>query len=266
LRADEPDLELVVVERAPSGLQRLAADENVNYLDLQGRGRVVAPGFVYVAEPLPTASSPLAPSKTSPFAPNASRVVRTLLSDPAKHWRLSGVAQLTELNPGNVHRALRALVEHGTVERGEDGYVVVDAGTLLEAWADQARAPRDRLRLHVREGDDLRTATRRLLEDLGSNAAVVSGELAAEELAPYLPAERAIVHTFDPERFARVEGVRDGVGQIEVDLVDAGYGQFSTIQDGLPLASPQQVYVDLARDFGRGRQAADHVRNVVLGF
>jgi hypothetical protein len=147
LRAAEPDVELVVVERAPRGLQRLADEEDLNYLDLEGRGRVVAPGFVYLAEPRVAPGAVLGPSNTSPFAPNASRVVRTLLSDPEIPWRLSDVCRAADLNPGNVHRALGALVDLGAVERDDDNYLLLDAGALLEAWADQARPPRERRRV-----------------------------------------------------------------------------------------------------------------------
>jgi Transcriptional regulator, AbiEi antitoxin, Type IV TA system len=174
-----------------------------------------------------------------------------------------------------VHRAITALLDQGTVERDDDNYLVVDPGALLEAWADQARPPKERRRISIDHANALRDAVRRILDSLGPDAAVVSGELAAEELAPYLPAESAIIHVFDPQTFATVGGEPNRYnfatgavrpGQIEVSLADAGYGQFATVKDDLPIASPQQVYVDLARDQSRGRQAAEHVRSALLEF
>lgn len=271
LLANQEDIDLVVVERAPPGLREAAENAGINYLDLAGGGRVIAPGLVYVASPRRDPGG-ITRVRPSPFATKASRVVRVLLSDPKKAWRLSDVALLSHLNPGNVHRALAALLDRGMVERDEDAYVVADPGSLLEAWADQQQEPRERVLLDP--GGNLRPFISRLVDELGGRA-VVSGELAAEELAPHLPAESAIVHCFDERRFAELPRddrplpflpVRVRPGQVLVDLADEGYGAFRLERAGMPLASPLQVYVDLARDRGRGREAAEHLREQVLGF
>ncbi len=268
LLAREHEIDLVVVDRAPPGLRAAADEAGLSYLDVRGRGRVVAAGLVYVASP--DGAAGIERSRSSPFAPKSSRVVRTLLSDPDSRWRLSDVAALSGLNPGNVHRALAALVDRGMVEREEDAYRVADPGSLLEAWADQHQRPRERV--WVRCEGDLEQCVRDLLDELKGDA-VVSGELAAEELAPYLPAETAIVHCLDADAFAALEGedqpsLSFGVSraQVLVDLADAGYGEFRSERKGLPLAAPAQVYVDLAADRGRGREAAEHLRQTALRF
>jgi hypothetical protein len=270
VRAGQPDAELVVVERAPLGFQRAAEEAHLSYLDLQGRGRVVVPGLVYLAEPRADLHGALR-GTSSPFAPKASRVVRALLSDPETRWRLSDLAVLANLNPGNVHRALSALVDQGVVERDADAYVLADPGSLLEAWAEQQQSPRERLFVPV-EDRDLRASVHKWLDRLGDHA-VVSGELAAEELAPYLPAESATIHVLDADRFAAL-GIEDrhplapsaSPGRLLLDSADAGVGDFRSVKNGLPLASPQQIYVDLARDRGRGREAGEHLRRQLLGF
>ena len=101
--------------------------------------------------------------------------------------------------------------------------------------------------------------------------------MAAEELAPYLPAESAIVHVLSPERFGDFERPAAGpslpllgraparAGEVDVALSDPGVA-FDARRNGLELASPQQIYVDLARDRGRGRDAAEHLRRHALGF
>jgi hypothetical protein len=268
LLAREPDVDLIVVERAPPGLRDAAEQAGLSYLDVNGRGRVVAAGLVYVASPDP--ADRVEKLRSSPFAPKASRVVRTLLNEPQNRWRLSDVAVLSDLNPGNVHRVLAALIDRGIVERDEDAYLVADPGSLLEAWADQHQQPAERI---VVQGDGgLEDCVRALIGKLDGKA-VVSGELAAEELAPYLPAETAIIHCLDAERFAALASKDEpslafGVlrGQVVVDLADEGYGAFRSERKGLPLATAAQIYVDLAADRGRGREAAEHLRREALRF
>jgi len=274
LLATEPELEAVIVQRVPRGLAEAAERHGIAYLDVQGRGQVVREGFVYAAEPL---RGPVMTPRSSPFAPAASRVVRALLADPVHHWRISHLASLVQLNPGNVHRALAALTDSGYVERDGDAYVLVDPGSLLEAWAEIGTRLRPNHRGTIAVQEDLRLAVERLVSDLGRRA-VVSGELAAELMTPHLPAESAIVHCLDTDAWEQLSGWELGgwqllaidspprAGHIAVDLADEGVAQFGSERYELPLVSPAQLYVDLARSRGRGREAAEEVRRQCLRY
>jgi hypothetical protein len=270
LLAAEPDLEAVIVQRVPRGLAEAARRHGIAYLDAHGRGEVVREGFVYVAEPL---RIPVAPSRSSPFAPTASRVVRALLADPVHHWRISQLASLVHLNPGNVHRALAALVDSGYVEREGDAYVLVDPGSLLEAWAEVGTRSRPGQRGTIVVEENLHATVERLVADLDGRAAV-SGELAAELMAPHLPAGSAVVHCLDADAWERLgdrhspslDALSARAGRIVVDLVDEGVADFGSRRDGLPLVSPAQLYVDLARSRGRAREAAEELRRQCLPY
>ncbi|HZJ47429.1 MAG TPA: type IV toxin-antitoxin system AbiEi family antitoxin, partial [Acidimicrobiia bacterium] len=103
--------------------------------------------------------------------------------------------------------------------------------------------------------------------------AVVSGELAAEALISYLPAERAVIHVLSAEAWAEVENWKDSRSsflgerdQLFVDRADPGVAHFGEERDGLALVSPVQLYVDLYADRGRGREAAEQVRRELLRF
>lgn len=287
LIAAQPGVDLVLVERASPGFNEAARDAGVSYLDLAGRGMVIGPGFVYVAPPSAGArargagkpsgnrghdASALDGPKVSPFAPKASGVARALLVDPRQARRLSEIAERAHMNPGNAHRILSALVDEGFLEREDSLYVVSDPGSLLEAWADRGRPrPRDHFVMPV--GEPLDAEVHRVLAEIDTPAAV-SGELAAELYAPHLPARKARVHCSDREAWPRVLEILPPHGvpslgpqpQIEVDLVDPAVLDFGESRGGIPLVSPAQVYVDLARDRGRGRQAAEQMRQQVLGF
>lgn len=277
LLAAEPEVEAVIVDRVPPGLKKAAEEAGVSYLDVQGGGRIIGPAFVYVAQRFPALKSVAErSSRSSPFAPKASRVVRALLSEPERDWRLSDVASLVNLNPGNVHRALSALVESGYVERDGDNYVVANPGSLLEAWADMSSLARERVSIPA-EGD-LRKAIRSVVKDLDGNA-VISGEFAAELLAPHLPARSALVHCLDEGVWSAVADRAEerrrvpfpplmgpAADSVMVDLPDEGVAHFSRSVRGMQLVSPMQLYVDLYRQPGRGRDAAEEVRSQLLGY
>jgi hypothetical protein len=271
LLAAEPEIDAVIVERVPRGLAAAAEQRGISYLDVEGQGLLAGSHLVYYCSPSSEGARPITSPRTSPFAPKASRVVRALLSDPSRAWRLSDMATLVELNPGNVHRALAGLQQRGFVERDRDNYVVSDPGSLLDAWAEVARPTEDRHLLPVSRG--LQPEVAALVERLQGRA-VVSGELAAELLAPHLPARRAIVHCFDIDAWERLSlespprssSWVEAVSRIVVDLPDEGVAHFGIEVDGLPLVSPAQLYVDLARGPTRGRQAAEEVRRQLLGY
>jgi hypothetical protein len=300
LLAAQPDVEGVVVDRLRPGLYEAAQENEIAVLDLRGHGRIVAPGFVYVRPPSPDArkASPLSHSgRASPFAPKASRVVRILLSDSNDPKRLADIASEAGMNAGNAHRVLSSLLDMGLVERDHNDYVVKDAGSLLDAWADAASRPKKSVLIAAREGelddlarevigslrsrvapsDDLYGKAKRRQASLAGRGAphenaALSGELAAEMLAPHLSARSAIVHVWDPAVFERAS--RDWqqplqplvMSRIEIHLSDEGVGHMGANRDGLYLASPAQVYVDLHGHRGRARDAAEELRRHLLGY
>lgn len=288
LLAADPEVQVALVEHAPRGLDRAAEQQGVGYLDLRGRGRLIGPGFVYVAPPLvphPSRGGDVEGTKdpwsskgargnatVSPFAPKASRIVRAFLSEPDRRWRLSEFVELCDMNPGNVHRVLGALAADDLIERDGDHYVLPDPGSLLEAWSDQGRRGRPGERLSIPVRGPLPDAVRELVDVLGEHA-VVSGELAAEMYAPHLPAESAIVHRLDDgplegfelSSFAPVRSLRSP-SHIVIDRADEGVGAFRVEREGLPLVSPQQLFFDLYREHGRAREASEHVRREVLSY
>jgi hypothetical protein len=173
---------------------------------------------------------------------------------------------------GNAHRILAGLVDIGVVERDEESYRVIDPGSLLEAWADFYRPPKERIQIPV--VGDLETNLREVIAAV-EGAAVVSGEFAAERYAPYLSASGAVVHCLSataweslrsPDKLPSHAPAFAPRGRIMVDLVDEGVAQFASAGEGFSIVHPVQVYVDLFRDPGRGREAAEHLRRELLPY
>ncbi|MHB1537605.1 MAG: type IV toxin-antitoxin system AbiEi family antitoxin [Solirubrobacteraceae bacterium] len=270
LRGELPRVDLVIVERAPAGFRAATQSEGVSWLDVDGGGSVlVGSERVLFDASAREADRPRRRPGVSPFAGAASRVLRVLLSELERGWRLSELAELASVNPGNAHRVLGELVQRGHLEREGYSYRLVDAGRLLDAWALHYEPPRQRIACAADE--PIASVVVGLVD--GVERAVVSGELAAEAIAPLLPARSAVVHCLDERAFAEVArraqelpAASGRAGGVLVDLADPGCGAFSVERAGLPLAAPAQVYLDLARRLDRGREAAEHLRQQALGF
>ena len=176
------------------------------------------------------------------------------------------------MNPGNVHRVLGALVRQNLIEREDEGYVVRDPGSLLEAWAEQGGRANSEERIWIPIQDSLSDAVADLLSFPGTRG-VVSGELAAELYAPHLAATTAILHRIDDGVLSHPELPGAAVlpslrapNRIVVRRADEGVSDFSELRGDLPVVSPPQLYFDLYRDRGRAREAAEHVRREVLSY
>jgi hypothetical protein len=268
LLASRQDFDAVVVPHIPQGLPDAAKELQISFLDVQGYGQVVQPGFFYFA--LPSHRAAPHQLRRSPFAPKGSRIVRALLNEPHRAWKLSELASEVDFDPGNAHKILGALIEDGLVRRLRDDYVLEEPGVLLEAWADRNRPPLNQVRLPV--ADDLNSAVRRLI-NLIEGSAAISGELAAELLISYLSAASAIVHVFSPHDLELVESweraqIPSPIARqfLSVRLGDEGIRQFGQLIEGLPVVSAPQLYVDLSRSRGRGREAAEELRKRVLKY
>lgn len=293
LVGSDSEIDAVIVERIPRGLDAAAVELGISYLDIRGAGRVAGPGFFYLVKALPIPSrawlggdlereaneSPKHPAssglesqrmrRVNPFAPKASRIVRALLIEPDRHWRSSEIAAAVDVDPGNAHRVLGALVGNDLVERDEDLYAVPDPGSLLDAWAEHA--PRARESVRLMSDDDLVPMIRAIAADLGEGC-VVSGEWAAEQLAPYLSARSAILHCSDDAFDAFEDIARQSnpslrsASRVEARRSEPGVAHFAAEADGVRIAAPVQVYIDLVRERGRAREAAEHLRSGVIEF
>lgn len=270
LLADDPTVDIIITDHIPKGLPEAARQSGVGYLDVMGGGRVEAHNLHYEA---PIAPRTRLERRSSPFAPQATRAVRSLLCHGAGHvWRLGELAAEAHLDAGNLRRVLVSLMDSRFIERDGEAYVLVDPGGLLDAWAQNRRIPDARLTLPL-AGDELESQIRRLQNLFDPDSFIVSGELAAERYAPFFSASRTLLHCTDPQAWeelrhwaAAEEGPQDPGGVLSIDPADADVGRYGREMNGLMFASPVQTYVDLRMGTGRAFEAAQHLRSHVVGF
>src|SRR5207237_6010877 len=71
------------------------------------------------------------------FAPRATRVVRVLLVEPARAWRLEELARAAQVSLGHTHNVVKRLQELAWVERAESQRIRPGKpADLLESWCE----------------------------------------------------------------------------------------------------------------------------------
>lgn len=207
------------------------------------------------------------------FAPRASRILRTLLENPAKEWTLHELAQTAGVSLGLVHRVTKALDERLFAEKRRGRFSLDDPGALLDAWRSFYVGKRIRWQRHYWPTlQDFRAGMREIAKSAKSVEVryAFTGPAAASLLVPYL----------------MVSGIHCYVDALKPDLLNAlraeplpsnGNLWFNVIQgeevflgshqiEGVYVVSGVQIYLDLCSLGGRGEEAAGTLRENRLRF
>jgi hypothetical protein len=207
------------------------------------------------------------------FAARASKILHTLLENPAKEWTLQELAQTAGVSLGLVHRVTKALEERLFAEKRRGRFSLDDPGGLLDAWRSFYVGKRIRWqRYYWPMPKDVRAG----MEEIAKSAKAAevryafTGPAAASLVVPYL----------------MVSGIHCYVDALRPDLLDAlkadpvasgGNLWFNVIQredvflgshqiEGVFVVSDVHMYLDLCALGGRGEEAAETLRETRFRF
>jgi hypothetical protein len=252
---------------------RILKSRNFGYIDLSGNCHLALENILIEKEGKRNVRASARPLR-SLFAPRATRVVRVLLSEVGRAWRLGELAKASEVSLGHSHNVVKRLEELAWLERdASDRIRLTKPADLLESWSDAYT---------YRESDIASYAvpermTRKFLVEV-ARAAEAEGRRYAFTIsaglslvAPHL--RMSSVHAYlegDPAPVASRLGVRpvaeaDGALHLLAPYdVGVFYGLLQ--KGGLRVTSLPQLYVDLARYEPRGADQAQHLRREAMGF
>ena len=272
-----PDLTLAVAPAFSPGARRLLEDRRVNWLDETGAANVREAGLLVRVDQGSAPSDPaprgLRWSRTSILAGAA------MLTRRPEQISVGWVAKHARCSPSRASGILQGFDAEGwTAKRGADrgrsAYRTLDQpDALLASWSNH-------LNNHAVERWFAHSTTRDLhglQEQLGNAlqpfAFGWTGWAAAEQLAPFIT-QLPVLHLRISERYSRRD-IEPILQQAGVTLTqDAGRIElWRTPQDALcdttpspqgPLLSWPWVYADLRRLGGRGEDAAEHLRDIMM--
>lgn len=248
--------------------QTLCREQGVGFLDLEGNARLIFDG-VFIERQV--ASKPVAERRElrSLFKPKSAQILRAMLRNPGQSWRVSELAQATDVSLGHVSNVRSALLDREWAQVSEDGLFLSDPDALLDEWRDAYEPPAGkRLMFYTTlHGNAFEEAARQVLRSDGSTGlAVFASFSAAHWLAPY---GRTGAQYF----YADETGLERLQSALKLSAISKGEnvnvtvpkdsGLFRDTVEPAPGAictSPVQTYLDLTYAGERGREAADHLR------
>jgi hypothetical protein len=252
---------------------RILKSHNLGYVDLSGNCYLALENVLIEKEGKRNVSPSTRPLR-SLFAPRATRVVRVLLVEPARAWRLEELARAVQVSLGHAHNVVKRLEELAWVERDETQKIrLAKPADLLESWCESYTyraneissyaAPERVTRTFMSE--IARVATRegrRYAFTLNAGVSLVAPSLRVPTVHCYLEG--------DPSPLATALGLRptaeaDGAVHFLAPY-DTGVFNGALEKGGLKVVCLPQLYADLVHHGRRGREQAEHLRREAMGY
>lgn len=252
----------------------ICASYDVGYLDLHGNALFQAPGILI---DVTVADRPVAEKRDlkSLFRPKAAHILRVMLRDPKRTWRVAELAKAANASLGHVSSVRRALLNREWAEAGDRGIALADPDALLDAWRNAYRRPDgDVIRLYTSlHGQAFEKAAKNVLSAGSSrDPAVFASFSAARWIAPY-------ARTGTDYFYAGRAGAKKIADALRASDVDKGSNvEILILKDrniledtvepvpGVICTSPVQTYLDLSVSGERGAESADYLRRKALAW
>lgn len=265
---------LLIAPYISPAVRHLCEEKGVGYLDLEGNARI-AFGGVFIERLV--ADRPAAERRElkSLFRPKSAQVLRTLLREPGRAWRVTELSEISGVSLGHVSNVRTGLMDREWARASNGGLVLSEPDALLDAWRDSYTAPAgERFRFYTPlHGSALEDAARSVLcaQD-GAGRAAFASFSAAQWLSPY---GRTGTHYF----FADEKGLRKLQAALKLAPTSKGENVVVTVPKDLGLladtvepalgavcTSPVQTYLDLSIAGERGVEAAGYLRQEKLSW
>lgn len=248
--------------------QALCREQDVGFLDLEGNVRLV---FDSVFIERRVASKPVVDRRElrSLFKPKSAQVLRVMLRNPRRAWRVTDLAEAAAVSLGHVSNVRVGLLDREWAQVSEDGLFLSEPDALLDEWRDAYEPPvGERLAFYTTlHGSLLEEAARRVLRSGGTvGLAAFASFSAAHWLAPYGRTGTQYFYSDEAglERLQsalKLSAISKGENVVVTLLKDSGLlRDTEEPAPGVICTSPVQTYLDLANAGERGREAADHLR------
>lgn len=243
-------------------------EADTGYIDLAGNC-YLAFGSVFISRE--GRKNPYASSRKlkTLYQPVSSRVLRVLLSDPGRAWKTQPLSDEADVSLGQIANVKQALKDRELIEEGPDGFNLSNPDELLAEWAAHYAFRKNKSEsFYTMEGTaDAEQKIAGACRGLGVKHALTCFSGAAR-LAPNVRYKRSDMYIA-----GNIRAVADAAGLKQVDtgfnvrlLAPYDEGVFYKAQDmnGIHVACPVQVYLDVLAQRGRGEEAAESILKDVI--
>ena len=253
----------------------LLKDQGYNYMDLSGNCRIATQSVYISVSGQPNRYLPEnKPGKYFDRSSSAaSKVLRTMLNDPDKAWKVKELVEASDTSLGTVSNVKRFLIDNAWAEEIKSsaaggrvtGFRLRNVSELLRAWAKEyGKRSGDVQEYYTLDSvpEFERSATQ--WRERHGRVAYLGGFSAAARYAPVVRYNRAEVYVDYQDLSEFIEdmalnAVSSGGNVLVMLPTDDTELMYTREIDGTGLTSPVQAILDLMTRPGRGEEAAEAI-------
>lgn len=254
--------------------RELCREEGVGYLDLAGNCLLQFDDFhlqkIVDRNPFPPRGRP-----ASLFSPISSRILRVLLEEPARAWRITEVSEAAQVSLGQASKVCRRLVDEAYAARLERRFRLSQPAHLLDAWRQAYPVDQNTQAAYYSFERDPEALVRRVAELAAARRwrYAVTSFAAAALVAPFVHGIGTVQWYLGEDATAAqwvealdLRPVESGPNVVLLGPYDAGVFHRTQTVNGVTLVGNVQLYLDLSSEPARGREQAEFLRRQKLGF
>lgn len=250
-------------------VQQLCREADVAYLDLVGNARIVFDG-VFIERQVDNKPQTARRELRSLFKPKSTQVLRVLLREPMKSWRIADLAKVAKVSLGHTSNVKVGLIDREWASTNPKGFYLSEPNALLDAWRDEYK-PLGKWQGYytISHGKALEASVRIAMSNPNVGVAFASFS-AANWIAPFartgghyfyadntgLELLRSSLQLSSSAKGENVSVMLLNDTELLRDMVETAQGVICT--------SAIQTYLDLTNAGERGREAAEYLRQEKL--
>lgn len=203
------------------------------------------------------------------YSPKAERVLRVLLNNPNHRWKVKELSDEAAVSLGQVSNIKKLLSDREWIHTNRDGFFLNAPDLLLAEWAENYTYRKNSIRnFYSLSGIAEIEATIAEVCSKQSLTYALTGFSGAARLAPTVKYQRVFAYIEDTEKNIakpmNVKEVQSGANLSILTPYDDGVFYGDSKYDGVNIASPIQIYLDLLGFRGRGEEAANALFNQII--
>ena len=246
----------------------ICSEEGVGCLDLAGNCRLTFDNVYIDQEGKP---NPFTEKRDlrSLYSRKAARVLRVLLNDPKRPWRVKALADEAGVSLGQVSNVKSLLEAREWLSDTEAGFRLSAPEQLLAEWSENYSFRKNNSYSYysLKNIAEIEAELAQICEKKGI-AYALTGFSGAARYAPSVRYPRAMAYlTSGLEEVVKDLGFKEVASGAKITLLapyDEGLLYGSRTVDGINVVSPVQAYLDLIDQKGRGEEAAATLLDEVI--
>jgi hypothetical protein len=246
----------------------ICRSEGIGYLDLSGNCLLSFDKVYIEKKDYPNQFKENRELK-SLYAPKAERLLRVLLCNPGKKWKIKDLSVESGVSIGQTSNVKKILFDREIISGERGGFSLKDPVTLLCEWAENY----DYRKNQVQELYSLKSImdVENTFSDYCNSRKIkyaFTGFSGAARIEPAVRYKKAMVYaaglTEDVLSALSLKPVKSGGNLLLFTPYDDGVFYMSSGIKGIQIASETQIYLDLRGFRGRGLEAAEMLYNRIV--